>query len=278
MTTLVEPVNYLLRFAHQSQGLDVVRCVPRIHQTNSTNTNLANQTEHVQRLLAVFRTLAILSLGDAGGTAFRFGQHVLGQRSSGRVAGLAAGLTVQHLTLFTHHGRLVGRLVLAHLTLEGEITQLAVAVDDVLHHPVLGQVVGAVFVEVHHLAANGTGEAQCRGEELPVGGAHVAVGPGGAHHPAVRFAEDRQFVALLVVAGAAGGDAFRILRLGIRAGIVRSRLLQIYGAQETERVIAWQQHGVAEELFAGRTTQLVLHSATGYGTRLNVRWVLVRAV
>lgn len=97
----------------------------------------------------MFGTLPVSTEDPLVYAPLRGGQVVLGQGAAGRMAGLPAGVAVEDLALFAHDGGVVCRLVLAQLALEGQILRLAILVDDALHHTVLGEVVGAVFVKVY---------------------------------------------------------------------------------------------------------------------------------
>lgn len=153
------------------------------------------------------------------------------------------------------------RVVLAHLADEFDVLGLKVLVDDVLHSPVLGQIVCAALVKEHRLVTDRTRETESRagGRESPVSWcADVASGSrtGGraaTNDPGVGFRQDRQLVCFLV----------RAWRCGLCAGfgrtVGRSLGLLVYRAVQTERVPAWQQNRLHKQFFANRTPQLVLH-------------------
>lgn len=109
---------------------------------------LARQTKQCQRLGGVLQADGLASRRRS---APRRDEHVLGQRSAGRMAQFTARLTVPDLALFAHNGRDF-RVNLAHLT--PERLALAEPIDNRLHCAVRRQVPGAGIVEEHHFPAN----------------------------------------------------------------------------------------------------------------------------
>lgn len=204
-----------MRFAHDRQGLHVVRCVPAVdHQTDGADRDLAHQTVHDEVVVGVFGTgsarVAPSHLRPRSGPPPppRSGEGVFGERAPRRMTGVPARVAVGDLALFAGDGRVPRRHRLAQLTLEGEVPRRTVPLHHGLHHPVLGQVVGARLVEIDRLTADRAREGEgCRKEDAVARRAHVTARPGGAHDAAVRLAEDGHLVALLVIADAASSDA-----------------------------------------------------------------------
>jgi len=137
-------------------------------------------------------------------------QVVLGQRTPGRMAVVAARVAVQHLALLAQHGGVGCGFALAQLALGDDVPELAITVHDVPHGPVLWQVVRTVVVKVHGLPAGRTGQRIRAGHDRwerddasadVVGRAQVAVRPAVAHHAAVRLAEYGQLVRLRMAVG-----------------------------------------------------------------------------
>lgn len=204
---------------------------------------------------------------------------MFGQRASGRMAVLAARVAVQHLALFAQDRGVGGRLAHAQLALGNYVPQLAVPVDNVPHGPVLGQVVGAVVVEVDRLAARRARQGVRAGRDrrerqaAHVRRARVAVWPAVAHHAAVRLAQDGQLVRLrMVVAGrvrivagrrggggcgdaaaaavaaaatAAAAAGRRVAAVLLRYGRFQ-RPLRVHGAIQAHGVVTRQQNRVVE--------------------------------
>lgn len=182
--------------------------MPRIVHAYGTHRRLADHAIHRQTLLFVFTAddipvsdfVSQCHLADRG-----LEQIVFGQRASGRMAVLAARVAVQHLALFAQDRGVGGRLAHAQLALGNDVPELAVPVDYVPHGPVLGQVVGAVVVEVDGLAARRTRQGVRAGRDrrerqaAHVRRARVAVGPAVAHHATVRLAQNGQLVRLRVM-------------------------------------------------------------------------------
>lgn len=148
-------------------------------------------------------------------------------------------LSLSNLALLARDSR-VARFSLAHLALQPGISRFLILFDDVLHRPVLGQIVGAALVEVDSFLADGAREtegAAGRREAAAVArGADVAArsrarGRAAADDPGIGLGQDRQLVGLLVRAGRVGrvGGGFRRR--------VRRRL-QIHRAGEAQRVPA----------------------------------------
>lgn len=275
----------------------------RVVHAHRTHWSLADHAVHGQALVFVFAAhqVPVPDLVTQGRLA-RHGlqQTVLGQRAPGRMAVLAARVTVQDLALFAQHRGVRGRLAHAQLALGHDVPQLAVPVDDVPHGTVLGQVVRAVVVEVDGLAARRTGQrvrAGGRGREhqpVHVWRAHVTVGPAVAHHAAVRLAQYGQLVRLRMVQvgrvrlgadrrrgcgrGAAAATASRrVAAVLLRTGRRVQRPLRVHRAVQAHGVVARQQHRVVEKLFARDTVQFVFHgrrdknSTNGGRSRKNFR-------
>lgn len=140
--------------------------------------------------------------------------------------------TLLYLALLARDGR-VARLSLTHLALHPRVARLLILVDDVLHGPILGQIVGTALVEVDRLLANGAREAEgaARRRETAIArGADVATRPwagrrAAAHHAGVGLRQDRQFVGFLVGAG-------RVRRVDGRLWRWVRRRLQIHRARQ----------------------------------------------
>jgi len=149
-----------------------------------------------------------------------------------------------------------------------------------------------------YLVAHGAGEREGgrvrRKEQHPlkVGGADVAVGAAGAHHPGIGLTQDGQLVDVGVVVFADGRVAgsvtaaargrgrrrcvVAVVLVGGHGGrhlllrVLTRRLLLGHGTPDAQRMVAWQQHRVYEKLFARRTPQLLLHAIGRMSvTRLN---------
>jgi len=201
-------------------------------------------------------------------------QVVLGQRAPGRMAVVAARVTVQHLALLAQHGGVGCRFAFAQLALGNDVPELAIAVDDVPHRPVLGQVVRAVVVEVHGLPASRTRQRIRAGHDRwerddasadVAGRAQVAVRPAVAHHAAVRLAEYGQLVRLWMAAvgrvrlGRAATAGRRVTAVLLRRGRLQ-RPLRVHRTVQAQSMVARQQHRVVEQLLAGNAVQFVFHS------------------
>lgn len=243
-------------FAHSVDGLNVVARVSRVVHADGAHRNLTHHAVHGQTLFLVFAThhvSEVPSLVPQGRLAHRrLQQVVLGQRTAGRMAALAALVTIQHLALFAQHRGVGSRLAHAQLALRHNLPELTVPVDDVPHGPVLRQVVGAVLVEVHGLLAGRTRQrirAGCdrrkRGTTddatADVRRAHIAVGPAVAHHAAVGLAEDGQLVRLRM---AAVGRRVRVggatAAAGRRAAAVFLRRRRFQGTLSVHRAVQAQ--------------------------------------
>lgn len=252
--------------------------MPRVVHANSAHRCLANHTIHGQTLFFVFGAdnVSVPDLISQGHLADRWLQQIVfGQRASGRMAVLAARVTVQDLALFAQHRSVRGRVAFAQLALGNDVPEFAVPVHNVPHRPVLGQVVRAVVVEVDGLLAGRarqrirTGRDRREHDAADVRCAHIAVRPAVAHHAAVGLAEYGQFVRLRMIVGRVrlGGAAAagrRIAAVLLRCRGLFQRPLYVHGAVQAQGMVARQQHRVVEELLAGGAVELVLHRRTIY--------------
>lgn len=131
----------------------------RIVYAHGTYGSFANHTIHGQTFIFVF-TADDVSASDLVSECHlagrRLQQIMFGQWSSRRMTVLPARVAVQDLTLFAKHSGVGGRFTFAQLTLGHNVPELTITVDDVAHGGVLGQVVGAVVVEVDDLLAGRT--------------------------------------------------------------------------------------------------------------------------
>lgn len=84
------------------------------------------------------------------------GKGVLSQRSTCRVAQLAAAVAVANFTLLTDDRSYLRWFRFAHLATEG--FPLAEPIDDGLHGAIQWEISGAKLVEEHDFTTNGTGE------------------------------------------------------------------------------------------------------------------------
>lgn len=153
-----------MRLAHGGDGLDVVAGVARVLQhALRTGGHLAQHAVEAERFFGVLGA-ARRSVERrrrprraALGWAAHVHQRVLGEGAARRVATLAARVAVPNVALFTLDRGLARRLLGAQLArhalreLELQTLRVAVLLHDVVHRPVLGQVVGAILIEVHHL-------------------------------------------------------------------------------------------------------------------------------